>query len=80
MEGKQITDCSECEYYNGIRPWGYSRKEFFCKHPDKSYISDYYKAQKVRTREGFLKYGQPWSEEIPQKISPAWCPKKKLSS
>jgi hypothetical protein len=26
---------------------------------------------------GFLDYGKPWSDEVPIKTSPAWCPKKK---
>lgn len=80
MEEKQIIKCSDCKHCEGIRPFGNSRKEFFCKHPDESYISDYYKIHDIKKLEGFLNFGKPWSDEVPLKTSPAWCPKKKPSN
>ena len=32
---KQIIKCSECEYCEGIRKYGNTRRRFACEHPDR---------------------------------------------
>lgn len=45
--------------------------------PDVEYIRKYYKEHKIKKMEGFIGFGKPFSEAVPIKTSPAWCPKKK---
>lgn len=76
MKG-QVIKCSECEHCKSFRPYGNSRANFECKHPDKEYISKYFKRKKITKMEGFLGFGVAWSDEVPLKTSPAWCPRKR---
>ncbi len=76
MEKKAIK-CSECEHCKGYRPYGNTRSHFSCEHPDGEYIRKYYKEHNIKKMEGFIGFGKPFSEAVPIKTSPAWCPKKK---
>lgn len=76
-ERKQIIKCSECEYCEGIRPRGNTRTSFSCNHPDQRYINTYFVQHKIRKMPGFLGFGAVYSEAVPLKTAPAWCPKKK---
>ena len=69
--------CSECEFCNSYRPYGNSRSSFRCQHPDQHYIIDYFQEHRMLKDPGFLNYGKPWSDKVPLKTSPAWCPKKR---
>lgn len=75
--GKKTIRCSECQYCEAHRPYGNARCNFMCEHPDKKYIGEYYKEHNIKKMEGFIGFGKKWSEEVPIKSSPAWCPKKK---
>ena len=74
---KEKIKCSECEFCNFIRPYRNSRAEFRCEHPDQNYITDYFQKRRMSKAPGFLDFGKPWSDEVPIKTSPAWCPKKR---
>lgn len=74
--GKKIIRCSLCEYCEAHRRKVNTRIEYWCRHPNKKYISDYYKEHKITKAEGFIGFGKPYSDEIPIKASPAWCPQK----
>lgn len=74
---KKGIKCSECEYCRSLRPYGNRRSTFSCGHPDQNYINDYFKEHRLQKMPGFLDYGKAWSDEVPIKTSPAWCPKKR---
>lgn len=74
---KEKIKCSECEFCRSLRPRNNSRAEFSCNHPDQSYILDYFHEHRIVKHPGFLNFGKPWSDEVPIKTSPAWCPKKR---
>ena len=74
---KEKIKCSECEFCNSFRPYGNIRASFRCQHPDQHYILDYFQEHRMSKAPGFLDYGKAWSDEVPLKTSPAWCPKKK---
>ncbi len=74
--GKKTIRCSECEYCKEFRPIGNTRSNFTCEHPDKLYISEYYKKHKILKMEGFIGFGERYSSDVPIKTSPKWCPKK----
>lgn len=73
---KQGIECSKCEYCWGVRKLGNTRSEFFCNHPNKEHIREYYKQHKITKMEGFIGFGERWSHEVPIKSSPKWCPRK----
>lgn len=75
---KQIIKCSECEYCEGIRPFGNTRSRFTCEHPDREYIREYYRQHKINKLKGFIGFGEKWSDIVPIKTSPNWCPRKKV--
>lgn len=74
---KEIIRCSECGYCEKYRKFGNTRTEFSCGHPDREYIREYYEEHHITKMEGCIGYGKRFSEEVPIKTSPAWCPKKK---
>lgn len=75
---KEIIRCSECGYCREFRKVGNTRSSFTCGHPDTEYVRKYYKEHRITKMEGFIGYGKMFSEEVPIKTSPAWCPKKKV--
>lgn len=74
---REIIRCSECVYCEKYRKFGNTRTEFSCGHPDREYIREYYEKHHIFRLWGFIGHGKPYSEEVPLKTSPAWCPKKK---
>lgn len=68
--------CANCEYCKEFRPVGNTRSNFTCEHPDHEYIRNYYREHKIHKMDGFIGFGAKYSEEVPIKTSPAWCPKK----
>ena len=76
MADKKIK-CSECGECKGIRKMGNTRTGFRCEHPDQRYIYDYFREHGMLKMPGFLGYSKPFSDEVPVKTSPAWCPRKK---
>lgn len=75
---KQIIKCSECEHCKEFRPVGNTRSEFTCEHPNREYIREYYKQHKITKMEGFIGFGEKWSDKVPVKSSPKWCPRKQV--
>lgn len=73
---KKNIKCSECRHCRGYKKPGNTRSSFACEHPDTDYIRKYFQERRIKKMEGFLGYGEPFSEECPIKTSPAWCPKK----
>lgn len=71
---KQIIRCLDCEFCEGYRKLGNTRREFFCKHLDQKYIHDYFEEHRMKSMAGFLGFGKM---EVPLKASPVWCPRKK---
>ena len=59
-----------------LRPVGNTRSNFYCEHPNHEYIRKYYAEHKIYRLQGFIGFGARYSEEVPVKTSPAWCPKK----
>ena len=68
--------CADCEHCKSFRPVGNTRSNFSCEHPDREYIRRYYEEHKIYKMEGFIGFGTKFSEEVPIKTSPKWCPKK----
>ena len=73
----QTINCSECEYCNGLCPVRNTRTEFTCIHPDQSYIKDYFNKKRINKMPAFIGFSARYSDVVPIKTAPAWCPKKK---
>ncbi len=73
---EQTIKCSECEYCSGIRPRNNTRTSFSCIHPEQRYIHEYFMKNRIHKMPGFLNYGAAYSDTVPLKTLPAWCPKK----
>lgn len=66
-------ECESCKYrYRNVRLWSNSNSDYFCKHPNTEYISNYWKENKIKKMEGHLYYGYSFA----RKTTPKWCPKK----
>lgn len=76
---KQSIKCSDCQHCSGFRPLGNTRTEFTCTHPDRDYINDYFHEKGIQKMPGFIGFGARYSDAVPIKTAPAWCPKKKPS-
>ena len=76
---KEAIKCSGCQHCSGLRPVGNTRTSFSCSHPDQGYILDYFREKRIQKMPGFLGYGARYSDAVPIKTAPAWCPKKKAS-
>ena len=74
---KQTIKCSACQHCSGFRSLGNTRTSFTCRHPDQRYIENYFHKKRMQKMLGFLRYGARYSDTVPVKTSPAWCPKKK---
>ncbi len=74
---KKVIRCSLCDYCKGYMRRKNTRMEFLCEHPDKEYISNYYKEHRIKKFEGFIGFEKSYNGEVPIKSSPAWCPRKK---
>lgn len=72
--------CKDCKYCKLSRSVTSTRYGFSCEHPDYSYIFDYFQKKRMHKMPGFLVFGKPYSEEVPVKTSPKWCPLKKGES
>lgn len=68
--------CDGCRYCEGIRRTGNTRTSFRCEHPNKDYITNYFNEKRIHKMHGFLGFGKTFSDKVPIKTSPAWCPKK----
>lgn len=76
---KQTIKCSACNHCSGFRPLGNTRTKFTCAHPDQEHINDYFHKNRINKMPGFIGYGAGYSDVVPIKTAPAWCPKKKTS-
>ena len=76
---KQTIKCSECNHCSGFLPVGNTRTEFTCIHPDQSYIKDYFNKKRINKMPAFIGFSARYSDVVPIKTAPAWCPKKKNS-
>ena len=74
---KNTIKCSGCQHCSGLRPVGNTRTSFSCSHPDQGYILDYFREKRIQKMPGFLGYGARYSDAVPIKTAPAWCPEKK---
>ena len=74
---KNNVRCAECEYCKEFRRVGNCRSEFTCTHPDYDYILNYFRKHNIRKMQGFLGFGNRWTNDVPLKTSPAWCPKRR---
>lgn len=74
---KQTIKCSECGYCSGLRPVGNTRTEFTCTHPDRDYLKNYFHEKRINKMLAFIGFGARYSDVVPIKTAPAWCPKKK---
>ncbi len=68
--------CIDCEYAKSRQKFTNIRIEFRCDHPDRDYINDYFRKNRIRKMEGFLGYSK--AGEFPIKTAPKWCPLKKM--
>ncbi len=78
MKDKEIIKCSGCQHCSGLRPIGNTRTSFTCSHPDQGYINNYFREKRVQKMPGFLGFGARYSDAVPVKTAPAWCPEKKV--
>ena len=69
----RINHCS------GLRRPGNTSTSFTCSHPDQRYIQDYFREKRMNKMPGFLGYGARYSEAVPIKTAPAWCPEKRAA-
>ena len=76
-EAKPAIRCSGCSHCSSYRPLGNSRTEFTCAHPDQRYIQDYFLRKNMLQLPGVIGFGAQYSEAVPVKTAPAWCPEKK---
>lgn len=76
---KETIKCSGCQHCSRFRPVGNTRTEFTCKHPDHKYIENYFSKKDIHKMPGFLGFGARYSDTVPIKTAPAWCPRKKVS-
>ena len=76
---KQTIKCSECNHCSGLRRPGNTSTSFTCSHPDQGYIQNYLREKRMNKMPGFLGYGARYSEAVPIKTSPAWCPEKRAA-
>ena len=74
---KEAIKCSVCRHCSGFRPLGNTRTGFTCGHPDQRYIENYFHEKGIRKMPGFLAFGARYSDTVPVRTSPAWCPEKK---
>ena len=75
MQEKAI--CSECEHCKSIGTGRYAtRSNFYCEHPDRGYIEQYYKENKINKALAFIDYSKPYEKAPAIKTSPKWCPRK----
>lgn len=80
MENKEPSvKCLECGYCSGLRRCGNTRTGFICSHPDQGYIQDYFREKRMNKMPSFLGYGARYSEAVPIKTAPAWCPEKRAA-
>lgn len=79
MRKEEKIKCAECSYCESYREERRTRSGFVCEHPDQKYILEYFKQNRISKMPGFLGYGAKWSEEVPVKTSPKWCPRKRLN-
>ena len=75
---KNIIKCSGCQHCSGLRPVGNTRTSFTCSHPDHGYINDYFREKRMQKMPGFLGFGARYSDAVPIKTAPAWCPEKRV--
>ncbi len=75
---KEIIKCSGCQHCSGLRPIGNTRTSFTCSHPDQGYINNYFREKRMQKMPGFLGFGARYSDAVPVKTAPAWCPEKKV--
>ncbi len=78
MKDKEIIKCSGCQHCSGLRPIGNTRTSFTCSHPDQGYINNYFREKRMQKMPGFLGFGARYSDAVPVKTAPAWCPEKKV--
>ena len=76
---KEDIKCSGCQHCSGFRPYGNTRTGFTCSHPDQGYIQNYFHEKRMSKMPGSLGFGARYSDAVPIKTAPAWCPKKKPS-
>lgn len=71
--------CSKCEYCRsiGCGTHGGSRSSFYCEHPDREYITQYYKEKKINRAFAFIDFSKMFESTPALKTSPKWCPKRK---
>ena len=78
MKDKEIIKCSGCQHCSGLRQIGNTRTSFTCSHPDQGYINNYFREKRMQKMPGFLGFGARYSDAVPVKTAPAWCPEKKV--
>ncbi|MCX4300521.1 MAG: hypothetical protein OSJ73_26590, partial [Lachnospiraceae bacterium] len=49
------------------------------KNNNQGYIQDYFREKRMNKMPGFLGYGARYSEAVPIKTAPAWCPEKRAA-
>ena len=79
QDKKENIKCSGCRHCSGLRRVGNTRTSFTCSHPDQDYIQNYFTEKRMQKMPGFLGYGARYSEAVPIKTAPAWCPEKRAA-
>ena len=67
-------ECNKCEHCVGYLHS--TRRGFQCNHPNKSYINDYFRKNKIQKMPGFIGSGEKFAPVPKNKTTPKWCPKK----
>lgn len=67
-------ECDKCEYCIGFLY--HTRKAFHCRHPNKSYIANYFREKKIHKTPAFIGLGEKFADVPKNKTTPRWCPKK----
>lgn len=68
-------NCYECDFCKDNRRAGNTRGAYYCKHPNQSYIIDFFKQHKINKMPGFIGFGQKYENYPSNKTTPKWCPK-----
>lgn len=70
-------NCANCEHCMKSRGDLATRYSYHCSHPNKKYIRDYFRANRLNSMPGFLGFSRAANDlELARKTAPRWCPLK----
>lgn len=62
--------CEHCKDYSGVYN---KRREYYCTHPNRKYIDEYFKIHNIKKSPAFIGFSKT-DGSFPVKKKPKWCP------